>query len=53
MAYCNYRTIISMSVIAPLIGIIGFGLSHGINPSHGWPVALLAADEIVGSKLNL
>jgi hypothetical protein len=23
------------------MGIIGFGLSHGINPSHGWPVALL------------
>lgn len=32
-----------MSIIAPLIGIIGFGLSHGINPSHGWPVALLHA----------
>jgi hypothetical protein len=28
-----------MSIIAPLIGIIGFGLSHGINPPHGWPVA--------------
>jgi nickel/cobalt exporter len=32
-----------MSIITPLIGIIGFGLSHGINPSHGWPVALLYA----------
>ena len=32
-----------MSIIAPLIGIIGFGLSHGVNPSHGWPVALLYA----------
>ncbi len=32
-----------MSIIAPLIGIIGFGLSYGINPSHGWPVALLYA----------
>jgi nickel/cobalt transporter (NicO) family protein len=32
-----------MSIIAPLIGIIGFGLSHGINPSHGWPLALLYA----------
>ena len=30
-----------MSSIATLIGIIGFGLSHGINPSHGWPVAVL------------
>lgn len=30
-----------MSAIAPLIGIIGFGLSHGVNPSHGWPIALL------------
>jgi nickel/cobalt transporter (NicO) family protein len=32
-----------MSLIASLIGIMGFGLSHGINPSHGWPVALLYA----------
>jgi nickel/cobalt exporter len=32
-----------MSLIAPLIGIIGFGLSHGINPSHGCPVAVLYA----------
>jgi nickel/cobalt transporter (NicO) family protein len=32
-----------MPAVAPLIGIIGFGLSHGINPSHGWPVALLHA----------
>lgn len=32
-----------MSVIASLISIIGFGLSHGMNPSHGWPVALLYA----------
>ena len=32
-----------MSAIAPLIGIIGFGLSHGVNPSHGWPIALLYA----------
>jgi nickel/cobalt exporter len=30
-----------MSAIASLIGIIGFGLSHGVNPSHGWPIALL------------
>jgi nickel/cobalt exporter len=32
-----------MALIATLVGIIGFGLSHGINPSHGWPVALLYA----------
>jgi nickel/cobalt exporter len=32
-----------MSAIAPIMGIIGFGLSHGINPSHGWPVASLYA----------
>ena len=32
-----------MSAIASLIGIIGFGLSHGVNPSHGWPMALLYA----------
>src|SRR5215207_7466775 len=32
-----------MPLIATLTGIIGFGLSHGINPSHGWPVASLYA----------
>ena len=32
-----------MSAITPLLGIIGFGLSHGVNPSHGWPIALLYA----------
>lgn len=32
-----------MSAVATLIGTIGFGLSHGINPSHGWPVAVLYA----------
>ena len=32
-----------MSALAALASIIGFGLSHGINPSHGWPVALLYA----------
>ncbi|MGH9975798.1 MAG: nickel/cobalt transporter [Nitrososphaeraceae archaeon] len=32
-----------MSSVATLIGIIGFGLAHGINPSHGWPVAALYA----------
>ena len=41
--FYNHTTISSMSIIAPLAGIIGFGLSHGINPSHGWPVALLYA----------
>ena len=30
-----------MSFISILIGVIAFGLLHGINPSHGWPVALL------------
>ena len=24
-----------------LLGIIAFGFLHGINPSHGWPVAML------------
>ena len=38
-----------MSLIAPLIGIIGFDLSHGINPSHGWPVAVLYAMRISNS----
>jgi ABC-type nickel/cobalt efflux system permease component RcnA len=32
-----------MSSIATLMGVIGFGLSHGINPSHGWPVGVLYA----------
>jgi nickel/cobalt exporter len=32
-----------MALLATLMGIIGFGLSHGINPSHGWPVASLYA----------
>ena len=32
-----------MALLANLMGIIGFGLSHGINPSHGWPVASLYA----------
>ncbi len=26
---------------AVLLGIIAFGLSHGVNPSHGWTVAVL------------
>jgi nickel/cobalt transporter (NicO) family protein len=26
---------------AALLGIVAFGLIHGINPSHGWPVAVL------------
>jgi ABC-type nickel/cobalt efflux system permease component RcnA len=32
-----------MSSIGTLIGVIGFGLSHGVNPSHGWPVGVLYA----------
>ncbi len=24
-----------------LVGVIAFGLLHGINPSHGWPLAIL------------
>jgi ABC-type nickel/cobalt efflux system permease component RcnA len=27
--------------LAILLGIIGFGLLHGLNPSHGWTVAVL------------
>lgn len=30
-----------MSLIAALMGIVGLGLSHGVNPSHGWPIAML------------
>ncbi|CAN5234515.1 hypothetical protein BH18THE2_BH18THE2_37600 [soil metagenome] len=30
-----------MSSIAILTGIMTFGLLHGVNPSHGWPMAIL------------
>jgi nickel/cobalt transporter (NicO) family protein len=30
-----------MQVSSMLTGVIAFGLLHGINPSHGWPVAIL------------
>ena len=30
-----------MPFITVLVAIITFGLLHGVNPSHGWPVALL------------
>ena len=30
-----------MSQIALLASVITFGLFHGINPSHGWPIATL------------
>jgi nickel/cobalt exporter len=30
-----------VSLIAALAGIILFGLLHGVNPSHGWPIAIL------------
>ena len=30
-----------MSFITVLAGIIAFGLLHGVNPSHGWPIAIL------------
>ena len=30
-----------MHTIHVLTGVIAFGLLHGINPSHGWPVAIL------------
>jgi nickel/cobalt exporter len=30
-----------MSSIQVLAGVMAFGLLHGANPSHGWPVAIL------------
>ena len=30
-----------MSLIAVLASTITFGLFHGVNPSHGWPIAIL------------
>jgi nickel/cobalt exporter len=30
-----------MSLIAVLASTITFGLFHGVNPSHGWPIATL------------
>jgi hypothetical protein len=30
-----------LSLITVLGGIIAFGLLHGVNPSHGWPIAIL------------
>jgi nickel/cobalt exporter len=33
--------IMRLSSIHILTGVIAFGLLHGINPSHGWPVAIL------------
>ena len=34
----NYLQLSSIRVLA---GVMAFGLLHGINPSHGWPVAVL------------
>jgi nickel/cobalt transporter (NicO) family protein len=34
-------SIMQLSSIHVLTGVIAFGLLHGINPSHGWPVAIL------------
>jgi nickel/cobalt transporter (NicO) family protein len=33
--------VMQLSSIHVLTGVIAFGLLHGINPSHGWPVAIL------------
>lgn len=30
-----------LSSIHVLTGVIAFGLLHGVNPSHGWPIAIL------------
>ncbi|MDQ4056771.1 MAG: nickel/cobalt transporter [Thermoproteota archaeon] len=34
-------SVMQLSSIHVLTGVIAFGLLHGINPSHGWPVAIL------------
>jgi nickel/cobalt exporter len=30
-----------LSFISVLAGLMSFGLLHGVNPSHGWPIAIL------------
>src|SRR5918992_3823171 len=34
-------SVMQLSSIHVLTGVIAFGLLHGINPSHGWPIAIL------------
>lgn len=33
--------VMQLSSIHVLTGVMAFGLLHGINPSHGWPIAIL------------
>jgi hypothetical protein len=30
-----------LSFISVLAGLMSFGILHGVNPSHGWPIAIL------------
>jgi nickel/cobalt exporter len=40
--YISFRlSILRMSIITVLASTITFGLFHGANPSHGWPLATL------------
>ena len=34
-------SVMQLSSIHLLTGVMAFGLLHGINPSHGWPIAIL------------
>jgi nickel/cobalt exporter len=34
-------SVMQLSSIHVLTGVMAFGLLHGINPSHGWPIAIL------------
>ena len=36
---CLFTTTVVAQLEAVLMGVIAFGLLHGINPSHGWMVA--------------
>ncbi len=36
----------------PLIGLIVIGLLHGLEPGHGWPLALLYSARTVRPRLN-
>jgi nickel/cobalt exporter len=41
-----------MSLTAALSGIVLFGLLHGVNPSHGWPIAILYSMRTKRTFLN-
>lgn len=40
ITYSNCQSTL-LSFISVLAGLMSFGLLHGVNPSHGWPIATL------------